>query len=527
MDAPPPLDTKGNVPKRSAKTKKTDFFRTDDLLGGIGRRTARGAAHTLGATGFNFAVTTIATVLVTRQLTADDFGLYGMVIVLTGFAGLFIDLGLTRAVVQKPVITQEQVSTLFWINLVVATTMAVMVAVATPLVIAFYDEPRLKWINIAMASLFIVSALARQHAALLERRMEFAKINLARALAALVGSMSSVLVAYMGGGYWALVALPMGSTITQTIVLWSVCPWAPGLARRHTGVRKMLAFGGHITGFQILSYFSSNADNAMLGFAWGTGPLGLYTRAYSLMMLPATKLNAPLNGVIVPALSRMVDHPHRYRSAFRRTVGLTAAVATPAIAVVITVSPQLIPLLFGDEWRAMVPIFIALSGAALHTATRSAGHWVCVSLGNPDRMLRWGLLSSPVTIIAIAIGLQWGAMGVAIAVSVWQLAEKLPAFVYMTRDTCLNLRDLVGPICFPTLGSLVACGLIFTLDSEPLNIFGNFDGIGILLIKASLFTICYVLLSAMLPSGRDMIRCMRGALRTLFSRGGGENVLHS
>src|SRR5690606_34686494 len=105
-------------------------------------------------------------------------GLYGMVLVITNFANMFVDLGLTRAVIQKPHITHPQVSTLFWINLVISSGIAAGIALATPLVVRFYDEPRVAAINMVMAGSLVISGLMLQHRALLQRRMEFGKINL-------------------------------------------------------------------------------------------------------------------------------------------------------------------------------------------------------------------------------------------------------------------------------------------------------------------------------------------------------------
>ncbi|MFW6336785.1 MAG: lipopolysaccharide biosynthesis protein [Phycisphaeraceae bacterium] len=511
MSKPSALDdaTAAGVPRGA------EYFRTDDLLDGIGRRSARGGAYTFASSALNFAVTTVTTVLITRELTDEDFGLYGMVIVFAGFAGMFADLGLSRAVVQKPQIKHEQVSTLFWINLAIAGGLAIVLAASTPWIVALYDEPRLVPINFAMAALFLVHALGRQHKALLERRMEFGRINAIAAITTPLGAMTGLVVAILGGGYWALVTIPAATAIASSASLWLACSWIPGLPRRGTGVREMLAFGANVTGFQVINYFARNADNAMLGYAWGAGPLGLYTRAYSLMMLPAQKVNTPLTGVVVPALSRLAEDHERYRRAFRRVVGLAATLTTPLIALGIVLSPELIPLVLGEKWAPMTPVFIALSGAALHAATNAVGGWVALSLGLPQRMFRLSIVTAPLSVIAMAIGLQWGPLGVAIAVSAWQLLAKIPGFIYITRGTFLSVRDLLVPIAFPTLASLSGCAAAVCLRLA-VDSFADDPGTTLIVgVKTAGYVGTLALLTVFTPAGRATLGTIRTIRTTL------------
>lgn len=473
---PEPDDTAAGPLRPSAV-----YFQTDDLRQNLGRRTARGGAYTLASTGVNFVVTTVATVLVTRHLTQEDFGLYGMVLVLTGFAGMFVDLGLSRAVVQKPNISHEQVSTLFWINLGVASLLALTVAAATPLLVWFYDEPRLTPINLAMSSLFIVGALGLQHRALLERRMEFGQLNLIAVTVPIIASTVAVALALLDAGYWALVALPATSQFLAVAGMWLMCRWIPGPPRRGSGVRTMLAFGGHVTGFQFVNYFARNADNAMLGYAWGAGPLGLYTRAYSLMMLPTSKINVPLSGVVVPTLSRLVDTPVQYRRFYCRAIRSITYINSVIILTLVLLSPELLPVLLGSEWGDVVPVFLLLSPAVLVATNNMAPGWLYMSIGHVHRQLRWAVMVIPIQIAAMAAGVQFGAEGMALAVGLLYPIIWIPYVAYAARGTPVQLRDYLSAACVPQSAAviaLVAGGTIAIVFAEVLlegrlN-FGNF-----------------------------------------------------
>ncbi len=439
------------------RNNAAQLFGTDDLQGKIGKKTAKGGAYTLGATAINFLVTTSSTILVTRQLTGEDFGLVAMVTVLTGFARIFLDLGLSRAVIQKKDINHEQVSTLFWINLAIATLIALCVAAITPILVWIYNEPRLMPINLALSSLFVVSALGLQHRALLARRMEHGKLTFVSLVATLIAAIISVVIAYLGGKYWALIAMSATSQLIIVIGMWVVCPWIPGRPRRGSGVREMLSFGSRVTGFQFVNYFARNADNALLGYFWGAGPLGLYARTYSLMMMPASKLNGPLTNVVVPALSRVRDDAKKYRQVFLTCLTPLAYFQTILVGFAVLNIDNLVFLFLGENWLEIVPIFYALSLACMTAGTNTVSGWLYLSYGHVDKQLKWSIFQTSVVLLAIGIGLPFGVTGVAWAVSAAIVFNKPLSIIYASRPTPIPSRDVL--ICVYKPIAIVAIAL--------------------------------------------------------------------
>jgi O-antigen/teichoic acid export membrane protein len=440
-------------------TPAADYFRTDDLQTNLGNRTARGGLYTVASMAINFFVVATSTIWLTRALTPTDFGLYQMVLVIINFSLQFVDLGLSRAVVQNPKINHEQVSTLFWINLCIATLIAIFIAAATPLICAFFNEPRLGPVNIIMSSLFVISGLMLQHRALLQRRMEFGRINFVAGVSPAVGAVSGIIVALMDGGYWALVAVMLMTQISNCVGLWLACSWRPGLPRRHTGARKMIAFGGHVTAFQFINYFTRNADNLLLGWRWGAVELGFYGRAFSLMLLPASKIMAPLMQVIIPSLARLADTPDKYRKFFCSALGLLATACTLPSVLAMLVSPEVFPLVLEPKWNDSVPIFLALGPAAIVTCTAAASWWLYLSLGHVERQTYAGIVNFIFTLIFMLCGLPYGALGMAIAVMIARVVSNLPYFAYSCKDTPITLKDYLSAVSWPTwISALAAVG---------------------------------------------------------------------
>lgn len=499
-----PLDdaTAAGIPRGA------EFFRTDDLRSDLGRKTARGGAYTVASTGVNFVVSTGGMIVLARLLTPDDFGLIGMVTAILAFATLFKDIGLSRAVVQRPEITHGQVSTLFWINVALSTGVATLLAAATPLIVTFYDEPRLTWINVAMAGMFLISGLSLQHRALLERRMHFGVLTLTQVVSVAIGTAAAIAAATAGLGYWSLVILPAVTQVVTMLILWGACTWRPGPPRRGTGVRPMLAFGGHVTGFQVLNTAVRNVDNILIGWYWGAAPLGLYTRAYALMMLPAQRFNGPMTSVAVPALARMVDQPSTYRNSYTKALNGLAMCTAPAAIAMGVVAPELIPLVLGEQWTDAVAIFIALVPAAVMAATNVAAGWVYLSYGHVHRQWKWSLIEMWPLVIAMVIGLQWGALGVAIGVSVTRVVLKLPGLAWAYRGTPLRLTDFLSANTFPLLLSALT-GLAGLLAYFACAQSGIDDAFPVLAIKLGVMAAAFFGCVTLFPQGRASISRLR------------------
>ncbi|HWW75239.1 MAG TPA: lipopolysaccharide biosynthesis protein, partial [Pyrinomonadaceae bacterium] len=260
-----------------------DFLRTDRLKEDLGARTARGGLLTVTAQGFKFAATMAATVVLARLLTPGDYGLVGMVAVVTGFIALFKDLGLSAATIQREEISQEQVSTLFWVNVGVSAAIGLLTAALAPVVAWFYGEPRLAPVTLAYSIGFLFGGLTVQHEALLKRQMRFAVLVTAEVAALLASIVTTVALAWRGFGYWSLVAGHLALSFVYMLAVWGVCGWRPGRPRRGAGVRSLLGFGGNLTGAAVVNYFARNLDNMLIGRFWGGWQLGLYAKAYQLL----------------------------------------------------------------------------------------------------------------------------------------------------------------------------------------------------------------------------------------------------
>lgn len=448
------------------------FFSTKHLQGNLKQRAVRGGATTITAQGLKFTLTLVANVVLGRFLTPNDYGLVGMVTAVMGFVTIFKDLGLSMATVQKEDINHEQVSTLFWINVSFSLGVAILAACLSPLIAGFYNEPRLTLITIALAGGIVMGGLGVQHTALLQRQMSYNALAFNDVFAQLSGVSAAFLCVWLGWGYWSLIALSLVTISVNTLGIWIACRWVPGLPRWNTEMRSLMVFGSNITGFSIVNYLSLNLDNVLIGKFWGSQQLGLYAKAYQLLLLPISQINAPITNVAVPVLSRLVDSPSRYRQVYLRILEKLMLLTLPIILFMIAASDWLIQMLLGSQWLGASAIFALLGISGLMRPIANSVGWLFITQDRTDDLFRWGLLSSTITIFSFGVGLPWQALGVAISYSSIALCITMPLLFFVVgRHGPVKTKDFyvtMAPLGFSTLCTILALGTLrYLIQPQP------------------------------------------------------------
>lgn len=488
------------------------YFRTNHLKKDLKRRSVRGGAITLATQVCKFSLQMISTIVLARLLMPQDYGLVGMVTAVTGFITLFKDLGLSTATIQRAEINHRQISTLFWVNVAVSLSIALLTAALAPVIAGFYGEPRLIEITLVLASGFIFGGLTVQHQALLNRQMRFTALAGTDIAAMTVGVSVGVLSALNGAGYWALVFMQLSMGVTNCLTVWLLCGWRPGLPHRDSGVLPMLAFGSNLTGFNIMNYFARNLDNILIGRYWGTQQLGLYAKTYQLLLLPIQQINAPIAAVAVPTLSRLADEPKRYRQVYLRILEKLVLLTMPGITLMIVTSDWLIWLVLGPQWQEASRIFAFLGVAGIVQPISNTTGWLFVTQGRTRHMLHWGIISSVLTIAAFVIGLPWGATGVAAAYAISGICVRAPLLYWLVgRRGPVHTVDFYRAMATPAAITLVVLLVLlafrrwFEISSPALG----------LAIATALTVGTSLLVLLILPSGRASLQDLYSLVQQL------------
>jgi O-antigen/teichoic acid export membrane protein len=433
---------------------------TTDLKG----RTIRGGFVSVAAQPIKFLLRTISLAWMARILIPEEFGLVGMVTAVTGVIGLFKDAGLSVVTVQRPTITNDQLSTLFWINMAVGLFLVGLSIAVAPILVSFYREPRLFWVAIALGSGFIFNAAATQHQALLRRQMRYAALMLIDILSLSISVFVGISMAIWGFSYWSLVGMNVILPIANTICVWLAMPWVPGLPRRNIGIQSMLKYGGTVTMRSLVMYLAYNADKVLLGRYWGAEALGIYGRAYQLYNMPLNHLNGAIDGVALPTLSRLQGDSARFRNYFLKGYSMTLALTIPFVLCCAVFAEELIVVLLGVKWKEAAGLLRLLTPTGLAFAFINPFGPLLESRGHVKRSLMMALVVAPVVFAGYVAGLRYGPSGVASGFSAGMMLLIVPLIAWAKWGTSITSKDVIKTIIPPFVAGTVAAA--FTLGGK-------------------------------------------------------------
>jgi O-antigen/teichoic acid export membrane protein len=424
-------------------------------------QTLRGGLARLGAVGANFLLRIGSLMALARLLSPKDFGLVGMVAAFTGVLTLLRDFGLSSAAVQRTTISEEQFSTLFWINILLGALLALITVAMAPAIAAFYGDPRLFGITAVLALGFLFNAAGTQHSALLQRQMRFTTMAVISVVSLMVGTAIAVEVAHAGYGYWALVWMSIASPLAGTLGFWLTTGWIPGMPQRRVGVRSLMLFGGTLTLNGLVAYVAYNAEKVFIGRFWGADAIGIYGRAYQLVNMPTDTLNGAVGEVAFSALSRLQDDPVRLRRYFLKGFSLVLGLTLPITFACALFADDLIYVLLGTVWKDTAAIVRLLAPTIAIFAIINPLGWLIYSLGLVARSLRIALVFAPIMIMGCVIGLPYGPKGVAFAYSAVMTLWLIPHILWCVHGTGISFRDILLAVSRPAASGVLAGGVAF------------------------------------------------------------------
>ncbi len=464
--------------------------------------------------GLKIAVQFLSVIVLSRLLTPSDFGLVAMVTPIAAFVTLFQDLGLTQALITSSRVTHGQASTMFWVNVAIASALALILVAVSPLISDFYGQPRLIGLVVALAAVVVVSGFTAQQTAMLNRNLQFSALAVLDGSAALLTFLGATAFALIWPTPWALIFGTALSQVATMVGSWIYSGWRPGRPQRLSTINDMLKMGGNLTGFNLLNFLVRNFDNILIGRFNGPTSLGYYDRAYKLLLFPLTALTRPVGRVMLPVLSRLMDEPARYRHAYLRTIELLTLAIMPAVVALMATADEVFSLLIGAKWLAAAPIFRWLAVSGLHQAFSTTFSWLFVSQQRTGEFSRWGVINGTVVVAAMVIGLPDGPLGVARAYALADTLLLLPILIWLTgrRGPVASLR-IVRTIAPFALAAGLSLGLLILLPHlVPIS------GFALLLSSAAVAYITFLCLLGVAPGTRHVLFEVFAVMRQIAKR---------
>jgi O-antigen/teichoic acid export membrane protein len=432
-------------------------------------------------------------IFLARILSPVVFGVVGMITIFSNFAVLFIDLGFSAALIQKEKITNAHYSSVFWLNLGIGFLIYLLFYICAPYISLFYKQAELTALIRVICLSFIITSLASVQSNLLIKKLQFKKKVIINWIAMIVGYAIAFVLAYQGYSTWALVWMTLATAIVNTILYWVTASWIPLFAFDWSKIKELSHFGLNFLGDTSVNYWSRNYDNFIIAKVLGSYDLGLYSRAYSLMLLPLRNVTTIVTKVMFPAFSQKQSDLALLKKYYLNIILYIALITFPMMIGLSLVAKEFVLLFFGEKWSAMIPILSILSGLGALQSIVSLNGLIYNSLGKVAIAFKVSLFTNAILIIAFTIGVNYGLKGVSWSYLIASLLLFVP--IYNTAIKQLNITLIE---VFKNLKGILFATAAMTIILIILNMFCTMSLLFSLLLKIGLGSSVYFLVLILL-----------------------------
>lgn len=443
--------------------KNSEIFGSNDAEAaeGLGQRAASGGLTAVGFQGVRMLLQFASLAVYARLLLPEDFGIVVMATTVTAFVGMFSDLGLGAATIQRKTIDQNLVSALWLTNCVLGLAVMLICFALAPAAAHIYDTPEVAAVVFASALAYPMTASAAQHQALLARRMQWMQLQSIPVIATFCGLCTGMVLAWQTDlGYWALVIGNLVTPAIQCLFFWFSSPFRPTFVKNWDGVRSSISFGLYLTGFNFLTYFHRTLDNVLIGAYSNANAVGHYSRAYSVFMLPLTLVSGPVSTAMIPAMSRAVDDKKLWSALYLGAVSILTVISAPAALILTFHAHGVVDILYGPGWTRAANILSLLGPAMLVHPLFASAQWLFVSRGETKKMFWASVPAIGTFVISYIFGIADGAEGVAWMYA-WSSFVVVPIWlVYAAYIAKLPIAQLGLAIGIPAAMAAIAFGAV-------------------------------------------------------------------
>ena len=429
----------------------------------VATKTARGVIWAYGSYVGGRLLVLLATAILARLLTPADFGLVALALVFTVFFENVRDFGLTQALMVSPdEELYERAQTAFVFSVGVGAVLAALIAALSPLAAQFFDQPGLTAILCALGANFFLRALGSTHYALAQRRIDFRARSAAEFVDVVIRGTTGIVLAFAGAGAWSLVIGYLVGTVALATTLWILIPWRPVLRPRLTGLRRMVRFGGTLTGIEISSAVIANVDYLFVGRVLGASALGLYTLGYRLPELLVLNLSVVAGVVLFPAFAAL--DAEALRRAFLVALRYTVMLGVPIAAALALLAEPFILSLFGDQWYGSIPAMRVLSLFALAIALGVPAGTVYKAIGRPGIILWLAVPRAVLVVVSVALLVDEGIVAVAACQAAVAVLFDVVGLGLASRLLDVDAKAILAEVWPPLVATAAMAAVVAPID---------------------------------------------------------------
>jgi O-antigen/teichoic acid export membrane protein len=430
---------------------------------GLRAQVLSGVVWKIASQAFRQGSRLIVALILARLLTPEQFGIAAEVLVISSLVIVFADLAFGAALIQRKEISDLDTSTAFWACTAFGLVFTLLgMALAGP-VARFYHEPDVEPLFRVMSLIFITTSLSTVQESLLNRSLSFKVLETRMMVATVGGAVVGITAAALGAGAWAIILQGLSLSVFSTLLLWAMSPWRPGFRFSWTSLKSMAGFSTYIFGHRLLYYLHRNSDNLLIGRYVGAASLGAYAIAYNVILVPFSRIAAPIQDVVFPAFSRIQDDREKIAEGWIRITRVVSAVTVPSLVGLAIVAGDFVDLVLGSKWHDATTVIQVLAWVGILQSLQSLNTGILEALGHARAIFRWTVVFFVAHITAFVVGLHWGIVGVAVGYAVSTTLIEPSYLVLTSRAVGISpwrfLEALSGVFEASALMGLIVLGL--------------------------------------------------------------------
>lgn len=410
---------------------------TDETLKGL-------SWTTIGAI-IQYTLNIVVLMILSRLLEPSDFGVVTAALVIIGVSEIFYKLGVGPSIVQRLTITEDHIRTAFTFTLFLSLIFFVLLNIFSSLIESIYNIPNISIIIRVMSFVFLFNGVSVVAESLLERNLNFKLISFVSVISYFLGyGIIGIFLALIGFGVWSLVAAFCTSAIVKSCIVLFKQPHSKKIMFSLKHFKELIRFGGGYTLNRLVNYGALQSDNFIAGKMLGAETLGYYSRAYTLMSLPATLFEKSVSKVLFPILSKVQKDKERLSRAYLKATHLSSMLLFPVSSVLFVLGPDIILFFLGSQWLHAVYIFQIMSISVYFRSAYKIGATLVRAEGSVYKMLVLQFIYFALIIISSIIGAYYhDVIGIAIGTSVTVLIHYLLTSILTIRITQSSPIDFI------------------------------------------------------------------------------------
>ncbi len=347
----------------------------------------------------NYGMQFVVGIFMARMLSPEDYGITALPAVFMAVAGVFISGGFGTALIRKPEVTEEDLSTAFYYSIGVGILCYSILFFASPHIAQFYNTPVLESLIRITALSFLWGPLNTPQSIILTRRMDFKNPARISIINKIIGSIVGITMAYTGYGLWALVFSGLVSSLIGLIQTWWVVKWLPKAHFSKESFRYLWNYGNKIMGVSFINVLYANIVPVLVGKFSGTRELGNYNRAAGYASLPSSQVTGVLSGVSFPALSKMLDDEERLAYNYRKMIRVSAFIIFPIMLMLSALARPLIITMITEKWEPCVILLQIMCFTYMFQPVQILNINLLQVMGRPDLTLKLEIVKKTVAAI--------------------------------------------------------------------------------------------------------------------------------